>query len=153
MSIKLFGFYTFYAFFGFWHKSSKRLIKNNNVKSFKAKANKYSTQKCVLKTRIINLRQINKAHITQEIQGIVPTPMVLRSDSNHGPSRGLVKMSAFWLSIWMNSRQTTLSSTKSQMKWYCISMCLDLECWTGFLERYMALVLSQKTHIVYCGIL
>ena len=76
------------------------MIKASNVKTFKAKANKRSTKLCVLKTRIIiNSRQINKAHITHEIQGIVPTPMVLRSDSNRGPSRGLMKMSAFWLSV------------------------------------------------------
>ena len=29
MSIKLFGFSTFYVFLDFWHKSKKRLIKNN----------------------------------------------------------------------------------------------------------------------------
>ena len=35
MSIKLFGFSTFYVFLDFWHKSKKRLIKNN-IKKFKA---------------------------------------------------------------------------------------------------------------------
>ena len=72
------------------------MIKASNVKTFKAKANKHSTKLCVLKTRIIiNSRQINKTHITHEIQGIVPTSLVLQSDSNRGPSRGLVKMFAF----------------------------------------------------------
>ncbi|KAL4636857.1 hypothetical protein ACB092_03G038100 [Castanea dentata] len=45
-----------------------------------------------------------RTHNTQKCQGIVPTPMVLWSNSNRGPSRGLVKMSAFWLSVCMNSR-------------------------------------------------
>ena len=40
MSIKLFGFSTFYVFLDFWHKSKKRLIKNNNVKTFKKNAHK-----------------------------------------------------------------------------------------------------------------
>ena len=40
MSINLFGFSTFYVFLDFWHKNKKRLIKKNNVKTFKAKANK-----------------------------------------------------------------------------------------------------------------
>ena len=43
-------------------------------------------------------------HNTLEIQGIVSTSMVLRNDLNRGPSRDLVKMLAFWLSVWMNSR-------------------------------------------------
>ena len=38
MSINLFGFSTFYVFLDFWHKNKKRLIKNSNVKTFKAKA-------------------------------------------------------------------------------------------------------------------
>ena len=99
--IKLFDFlyiyiYIYIVFLDFLYKN---MIKANNVKAFNAKANKNSTKQCVLQTRIINLRQINKAHITHEIQGIVPTLMVLRSDSNRRPSRGLVKMSTFWLSI------------------------------------------------------
>ena len=43
-------------------------------------------------------------HNTLEIQGIVSTSMVLRNNLNRGPLRGLVKMLAFWLSVWMNSR-------------------------------------------------
>ena len=40
MSIKLFGFSTFYVSLDFWHKSKKKLIKSNNVKKFKANVNK-----------------------------------------------------------------------------------------------------------------
>ena len=35
------------------------------------------------------------------------------------------------------------SLTKSRMKWCLISICLVQECWTGFLEMLMALILSQ----------
>ena len=40
MSIKFFGFSTFYVFLDFWHKRKKKLIKSNNVKTFKTNANK-----------------------------------------------------------------------------------------------------------------
>ena len=43
MSIKLFEFSNFYVFLDFWHKSKKRLIKRNNVKTFKTKTNKQNT--------------------------------------------------------------------------------------------------------------
>ena len=33
-------FSNFYAFLDFWHKNRKRLIENNNVKTFKAKKKK-----------------------------------------------------------------------------------------------------------------
>ena len=49
-------------------------------------------------------------------------------------SRGLVKMSASWCSAGIYSRATIFLSTRSLIKWYLISMCLVLECWTWFLE-------------------
>ena len=79
---------------------------------------------------------------------MIPTPMVLRRDSNHGPSNGLVKMSAFLFSVLMNSRRSTFSSTKSWMKWYQISICFDFKCCIGFFNRLMVLVLSHKMHMV-----
>ena len=82
------------------------------------------------------------------VQGMILTPMVLCKDSNFGPLRGLVNMSAFWLSVLINSKHTIFSSTKSRMKCYRISTCFDFECWTGFFDRFMALMLSQNTHIV-----
>ena len=87
-------------------------------------------------------------HKGDRVQGMIPTPMVLRKDSNLGPSSGLVNMFAFWLSVLINSRHIIFSSTKSLMKWYRISICFDFECWTGFFDKFMALVLSQNTHIV-----
>ena len=41
------------------------------------------------------------------------------------------------------SRHIIFLSTRSLMKWYLISMCLVLECWTGFLEISIALEFSQ----------
>ena len=40
-------------------------------------------------------------------------------------------------------KSESTSSTSFLMKWCWISMCLVLECWTGFLKMLMALVLSQ----------
>ena len=54
----------------------------------------------------------------------------------------------FLFSVLMNSRCTTFSSTKSRMKWYRISICFDFECCTGFFNRLMVFVLSQKMHMV-----
>ena len=70
--------------------------------------------------------------------------MVLQRDSNWGPSKGLAKMLAFWFLVLMNSSHATFSSTISRMKSYRISICFDFECWTRFLDKSMALVLSQK---------
>ena len=60
MSIKLFGFSTFYVFLDFWHKSKKRLIKSNNVKTFKTNANK---QIKIFKSSYHH----NEKHITKKI--------------------------------------------------------------------------------------
>ena len=62
--------------------------------------------------------------------------------SNHYVFSFLVNKSVFWSLVWMNSRVRVPSSTSSRMKWYRIIMCLVWECWTGFLEMLMALVLS-----------
>ena len=60
MSIKLFGFSTFYVFLDFWHKSKKRLFKSNNVKTIKTNANK---QIKIFKSSYHH----NKKHITKKI--------------------------------------------------------------------------------------
>ena len=39
-----FWFSNFYAFLDFWHKNRKRLIKKNNLKTFKAKKKKKAEQ-------------------------------------------------------------------------------------------------------------
>ena len=59
-------FWNFYflCVFGFWHKNSKRLIKSNNVKKFKAKANKQlidnsNNQQAHNQTQSYNIGSIN----------------------------------------------------------------------------------------------
>ena len=76
------------------------------------------------------------------------TPRFWRRNSKFLQSKGFMKRSAFWSSVWMNSRVRMSSSTNSWIKWCQIAMCLVRECWTEFLEMLMALVLSQ--YIVRC---
>ena len=77
----------------------KQQCKNNKNKQRNYQSTKScyidSQQSSVCPNKQNNTIQIGEAHITQEIQGIVPTPMVLRRDSNRGPSRGLVKIFVF----------------------------------------------------------
>ena len=80
----------------------------------------------------------------------VITQITWQRDSNLLLSRGLVKMLAFWWSVGIYSRATIFLSTRSLIKWYLISVCLVLECWTRFLEISIALELSQYTIIVSC---
>ena len=68
MSINLFGFSTFYVFLDFWHKNKKRFIKNNNVKTFKAKANKQTIfnsnkQQCTTKHSHKTLKVLMHGHV------------------------------------------------------------------------------------------
>ena len=72
------------------------------------------------------------------------TPKAFLKDSNRLESKAFVKISAS-VFISMYSKGTVLLSTKSLMKWWWMLICLVLECWTGFLEILIALVLSQNT--------
>ena len=58
--------------------------------------------------------------------------------------------SAFWSSVWINSRERVPSSTSSLMKWCRISMCLVQECWIGFLEMLIVRISALKS---YCMML
>ena len=64
-------------------------------------------------------------------------------NSNLRESKSLVKISTNCYLVGTNSREMTLSSTKSLMKWWRISMCLVWEWRTWFLEILIALELSQ----------
>ena len=149
--LKIFQFFMvfFLIFFFFWtHLKTEHKMKINKNKS-KAKARERNTNKLSMWDQSDRYAtKSKKVHTRARVQGMIPTPIVLHKVSNFGPSRGLVNMFAFWLSVVMNSKYTVFSSTKSQMKWYRISMCFDFECWTGFFDKFMALVLSQNTHIV-----
>ena len=71
------------------------------------------------------------------------TPMFWCKNSNWRSFKGFMKRLAFWSSVLMNLRVRMPYLTNSQMKWCQISTCLVRECWTGFLEILVALVLSQ----------
>ena len=142
-------FFNFYGFLNFWtHSKTEQETKINKNKST-AKASERNMNKqntWDLCNRYAT--KSKKVHTRDRVQGMIPTPMVLCKVSNFRPSRGLVNMSAFWLSVVMNSKYTVFSSTRSQMKSYRISICFNFKCWTGFFDKFMALVLSQNTHIV-----
>ena len=76
-------------------------------------------------------------------------PKAFLKEINLDELRALVKISANCLSVAICSITTDLFSTSSLIKWCRMSMCLVLECWTGFLEILMALVLSQYTINVF----
>jgi len=146
--IKLFRFYTFYGFLNFQHTQKQSIkVRSTNKKVNKAKTYKRNLMTCETLSTWMH-QWSNVGHTREMSQGMIPTLMVLRRDSNQEPSSGLVKILAFWLSVLLNSNHTTFSSTKSRMKWYWISICFGFECWTEFLDRLMAIVLSQKTHMV-----
>ena len=65
--------------------------------------------------------------------------------SNSYVDKGLVKISKIWSLVPIYSNWIVPYSTWSLMKWYRMSICLLLECWTGFLLRSIALWLSQST--------
>lgn len=69
------------------------------------------------------------------------TPMYFLRSSNLDTSKGIIKISANYLLVGMYSSTIVLSTTSSLMKWCRISMCLVQECWTGFFEILVALVL------------
>ena len=122
MPIKLFGFSTFYVFLDFWHKNKYRLIKkckNNkgNKRKKTKKKNKNKKKQTEHAIQIYNkvvcaLQIANKvvcAYITHEIQGIVPTPMVLRSDSNRDHREAWWRCPPFdCLYVWIQDTQLYL---------------------------------------------
>ena len=71
-------------------------------------------------------------------------PIDLLSVLNWVASKGLVNKSASWSLVPTYSSTMHLFSTSYLMKWWRMSICLVLECCTGFLEILVALMLSQK---------
>jgi hypothetical protein len=71
------------------------------------------------------------------------TPKYPRKRANVAWSKGLVRISVSCFSIGTWMRSMFPFSTLSLRKWYLTSMCLVLECSTGFLATLMALVLSH----------
>jgi len=62
-------------------------------------------------------------------------------------TKGFVKISANWSLVLMNTSSTSFLFTWSRIKWCFISMCLDLECWMRFFDKFMTLVLSHNIWI------
>ena len=69
-----------------------------------------------------------------------------RRKVNREEDSGLVKRSASWSCVETNWTKRDLEATMSQTKWKSILMCLVLAWKTGFVEKYVAPMLShQKT--------
>ena len=66
------------------------------------------------------------------------TPIDWSRNSKRRPTRSLVKRSALWSLVGMNSEVNIPSSISLWMKRWQISMCFVWECWTGFLEILIA---------------
>jgi hypothetical protein len=71
------------------------------------------------------------------------TPIFPRKSANLEESRGLVKMSANYLSVSIYLISISLFSTRSLRKWCLLSTCLIFLWKTGFLATEIALVLSH----------
>ena len=124
-AIKLFE--DFSIFMGFW------IFEHTQKQNKKRKSTKTRAKQKLVKETWTNKNtwdlcnryatKSKKVHTRDRFQGMISTPMVLHKVSNFRPSRGLVNMFAFWLSVVMNSKYTVFSSTRSWMKWYRISIC------------------------------
>jgi len=62
--------------------------------------------------------------------------------------KGFVNKSASWFSELTNWISQSPFIMWSLIKWCRISICLVLECWTGFLVKLIALVLSNNNEIL-----
>jgi len=62
--------------------------------------------------------------------------------------KGFVNKSASWFSESTNWISQSLFIMWSLIKWWQISICLVLECWTRFLVKLIALVLSHSNGIL-----
>ena len=83
--------------------------------------------------------QINTNH--KELPSNMPISLLMKFILSS--QRGLVNISASWFVVSMNSNTTSPFCTWSRKKWCLMSMCLVLECWIGFLDKFIALVLSH----------
>ena len=67
--------------------------------------------------------------------------------TNWSSLKGFVKISASWISVETSSNIMSSFWIRSLKKWYLISICLVLECWMGFFDRFITLVLSHMIGI------
>ena len=82
---------------------------------------------------------------------MLDTPIRLLSSWNFILQRALVKMSASWFSVRINTISMFLSSIHCRMKWYLLSICLVRLWWTGFLLNVIADWLSTISFTPFCS--
>jgi len=58
-----------------------------------------------------------------------------------------VKISTNWFLVSTKINSISFLLTWSLIKWCLISICFDLECWIGFFDKFIALVLSHNIGI------
>ena len=88
-------------------------------------------------------RYIYQEFIKKSLDHKEITPCCLLISTNFSSLRGFVKISASWSFVFTNSSVMWPFCTWSLRKWCLISMYFVLECYTGFFEMFMALVLSH----------
>jgi hypothetical protein len=94
------------------------------------------------KSKEIQIYKVN--HKLPSNQAIGMTNIKLpHKEAKHEESRGLVKMSANYLSVSINFISISPFSTWSLRKWCLTLMCLALPWKTGLWARHMALKLSH----------
>ena len=94
------------------------------------------------KRRALDAAQKNQ-HSLSAREAFSSIPSLSRKYTNFDVVRGLVKISAICLSVWMYCNFRAPLYTRYLRKWYLISMCFDLSWNTGFSESFMQLWLSQ----------
>ena len=92
-----FKIFQFYGFLNFWtHSKTEHEMENQPKKKNKAKVSVRNMNK---QKHMRPMQQVcnkeQKVHTRDKVQGMIPTPMVLRKVSNFRSSRGLVNMSTF----------------------------------------------------------
>ena len=94
----------------------------------------------VQRKRYIDVKEYYKeniAYLRQEVSKIPSSLQILRKGSD---GSGSVNISASWNLVSTYSKDTSFFSTWSLRKWCWISICLVLECKTGFFVRLIALL-------------
>ena len=134
-ALLIFKYIPFLFFLNFLYKKNILAHKASSILD-------YNTQIC----QSINAVIIKTLWIIQALTSIIPSSL-LRSQ-NLSSLRGLVKILATWFLVLTCSNLIFSFATRSLIKWYLISICLVFECWTGFLLKLIALVLSHWIKIL-----
>ena len=120
--LKIFQFLWVFEFFNTLKNRTCKVRSTKKKGKYKTKLVKETSFNWTCETYKANMHRWTKwGHARDRVQGMIPTPMVLRKASNLGPLRGLVNMSTFWLSVLINYKHTIFpppslewSGTRSQ---------------------------------------